>query len=617
MRHAYISIPIHYRQAANERLAAMEAADIIEPATGSPRWISGMSAVAKGKDDFRLIVNMRGPNRAIQRQVHQMPRVDEMRTKLCGARFFTKLDLHSAFHHVRISERSRELTTFMAPNGAYRFKRLVFGVNCAPEIFQRLMEGILRGIVNVIVYIDDILIFASTLETLRKESKKVIKALENNNLTLNIDQQKVKDVERFREPKSLSELKSFLGLASYVSTYISRFADLTEPLWRATGKNAFEWGTDQAAAFQKVKNAIINCTTAQGYFSTKDETFLYTDASPHALGAVLVQESGNGEPRIISFASKTLTKTERNYAQTQREALAVVWGAEHFYYYLLGHSFTIRTDAQGIAFIFNRNGDAPKRLMRRAESWAMRLDCFDYTIEFVKGAANIADPSSRLCTGENEAYIEEKVPCEIAVVNLNQSAPMQFGEDHLPILEVAYHTAVDETLKAVRVALETGEWAPALLSYKSVEDELYERNGVLSRGGLTVIPEALRRKALALAHKGHPGITKTKSILRERVWWPAMGKAVEQWVEACVTCTLNGRKEPPHPMERTKLPEAPFDSVAVDFCGPYSMFGGIHILVLIDYYTRFMVASVVKSTDFASARSFSIWSSINTVSPAR
>lgn len=80
-------------------------------------------------------------------------------------------------------------------------------------------------------------------------------------------------------------------------------------------------------------------------------------------------------------------------------------------------------------------------------------------------------------------------------------------------------------------------------------------------------------------HKGHPGITKTKSILRERVWWPSMGEEVERWVSGCTTCTLNGRKEPPHPMERTRLPETPWDSVAIDFCGPYSKFSGIHVLV--------------------------------------
>lgn len=589
VRHAYVNIPIHFREAADERLKAMERAGIIEQAVGAPRWISGMSAVPKGKSDFRLIVNMRGPNKAIQRQYHQMPRVDEMMTKLSGSKLFTKLDLHSAFHHVKISEKSR-------------------------EIFQRIMEKILQGIDNVIVYIDDILIFASNKEDLRRITEEVLMALKRNNLTLNnekctyeaesltflghqlskhgmnIDEQKVKDIGKFREPQSASELKSFLGLASYVSSYIARFADLSEPLLRVANKNSFEWGAEQSEAFNKIREAIINCTTSQGFFNTADETFLYTDASPHGLGAVLTQKSEGGRYRIISFASKALTATEKRYPQTQREALAIVWGAEHYFYYLLGHAFTIRTDAQGVAFIFDRNGDAPKRVMRRAEGWAMRLDSFDFKIEYVKGSANIADPSSRLFQGESEPYLEKGTPCEIATISNVRPAPITFDDEHLPPLEVAYKTKSDASLQAVMSALETGEWPANVECYKAIEDELHVSEGILMRLGLAVIPNDLREKALHLAHKGHPGITRMKSILRQRVWWPLMGKATEEWVRSCRTCTLNGKKEPPTPMERTKLPEAPWDFLAIDFCGPYSVFGGISVLVMIDYYSRYMLA---------------------------
>lgn len=281
VRHAYVSIPAHFRKGATDRLKAMEQSGIIEPVIKAPRWISGISAVPKGKGDFRLVINMRGPNKAIQRQFHQMPRVEEIKTKLNGAKFFTKLDLQSAFHHVRLGEKSREMMTFMAPTGMYRFKRMAFGVNCAPEIFQRVMERILGGIPNVIVYIDDILIYVSTIDHLRELTNFVLAALENNNLTLNhgkcefekeslkflghqptaqglnIDEQKVADVAKFREPESASELKSFLGLASYVSAYIPHFADVTEPLWRVANKNAFTWETEQAEAFKRVKSAIM------------------------------------------------------------------------------------------------------------------------------------------------------------------------------------------------------------------------------------------------------------------------------------------------------------------------------------------------------------------------
>lgn len=626
VRHAYVSIPVHYRQPASERLAEMTRQGIIERVRKAPKWISGLNAVPKGKDNFRLVVNMRGPNKAIRRQFHAMPRVEEMKSMLGGAKFFTKIDITSAFHHVVLSERSREMTTFMGPDGMYRFKRLVFGVNCAPEIFQRIMEDILTGIPNIIVYIDDVLAFASTLEELREITRRVLEALKRNNLTVNekkceydketliflghklsreglsIDEEKVKDVKKFRRPNSASELRSFLGLASYVSGFIPRFADLTEPLWSASRSGKFEWAEEQDEAFNKTKEAIESCTIAQGFFQLNDKTFLYTDASPHALGAVLVQEDSSGTKRIISFASKTLTSTEKRYAQTQREALAVVWAAERFHYYLLGQKFTICTDALGIAYIFNRNGDAPKRMMKRAEVWAMRLDAFDFDIKFVKGTENIADPSSRLYTGEDEAYSEREPAGEIAEITLPGPTAIQFGTDHMPPLEVGYHTARDDELQAVVKAVETGEWTSELAPYKQVQEELQQRDGVLTRSGLAIIPLVLRAKAMRLGHKGHPGMTAMKSILRERVWWPRMNMAIESWVENCRTCTLNGRREPPTPMESTPMPEAPWDLVAVDFCGPYAMYNGILVMGMVDYHSRYMLAAPIRSTDFASTR---------------
>lgn len=625
-RHAYVSIPVHHRTLARERLSVMEANGIIEKVKTAPRWISGLSAVPKGKNNFRLVVNMRGPNKAIRRQFHNLPRVEEIKVTCAGAKLFTKLDISSAYHHVKLSERSRELTTFMGPDGMYRFTRLVFGVNCAPEIFQRIMENILTGIPKVVVYLDDILIFAENIDELNEITEKVLSALKRNNLTLNtdkceyakaslkfighrisargldIDEQKVHDIMTFRSPQSTSELKGFLGLASFVSAYIPRFADLTEPLRSLLKKKEFCWEEEHDLAFANIKKAIIECTVSQGFFVTTDETFLYTDASPYALGAVLVQANEVEKNRIISFAAKALTETEKRYPQTQREALAVVWAAEHFYYYLLGQKFTIRTDAQGIAFIFRRNGDAPKRLLKRAEGWAMRLDAFDFNIEFVSGSENIADAPSRLYTGTDEAYDEKTAPCEIASLTIETPAEMIFGDDHMPAMEVAHQTANDDELKRVLVALETDEWTPDLARFKAIEEELHTANGIIMRTGLAVIPRALRPKAMCLAHKGHPGMSKMKSILKERVWWPGMSKSVETWVESCRTCTLNGRKEPPTPMKRADLPEAPWDLVAVDFCGPYAMYGGIYVLGMVDYYTRYMIATPVASTDFASTR---------------
>lgn len=191
-----------------------------------------------------------------------------------------------------------------------------------------------------------------------------------------------------------------------------------------------------------LKDQIIHCTVSLGYFSDHGNTILYTDASPNALGAVLVQENAGTNPRIISFASKALTTTEKKYAQNQREALSAVWAVEHFSYFLLGRHFTLRTDAKGVAFIFNRSRENTKRALTRADGWALRLSPYDYSVEYVKGQDNIADPSSRLYQGSDEPFNEDTSPWEIA--NLEANAVSFLTED-----EIKEFTAGDETLQQV------------------------------------------------------------------------------------------------------------------------------------------------------------------------
>lgn len=303
-KNAYYNVPAAFREGAKIRLQEMEERGIIEKVTSAPEWISGMSAVSKGKDDFRLVVNMRAPNKAIKREYFRLPLIQEMKAQLHGAKFFTKLDLTSAFYHLELAKESRDLTTFLAESGMYRFTRLMFGVNCAPEIFQREMCRILKGIKNVIIYIDDILIFANSIEDLRITVAEVLQVLRANNLTLNyekceydkerisflgheldkegfhIDEAKIKHIQKFREPATASELRSFLGLASFISPYISNFADLTSSLWEVATTKTWKWGPPQSAAFEATKEKIVKSTVALGYFSEVDKTVLYTDASP-------------------------------------------------------------------------------------------------------------------------------------------------------------------------------------------------------------------------------------------------------------------------------------------------------------------------------------------------
>uniref|UniRef100_A0A182NV09 Reverse transcriptase domain-containing protein n=1 Tax=Anopheles dirus TaxID=7168 RepID=A0A182NV09_9DIPT len=126
----------------DRKIQEMLEQEIIEPVTGPPEWISPMVVVPKGKDDIRLCINMRYPNQAIQREHYPLPMIDTLLNKLKGAKYFSKLDITSAFYHIELHHQSRGITTFMTSRGLMRFRRLMFGINCAPEIFQRSPIGI-------------------------------------------------------------------------------------------------------------------------------------------------------------------------------------------------------------------------------------------------------------------------------------------------------------------------------------------------------------------------------------------------------------------------------------------------------------------------------------------
>lgn len=215
---------------------------------------------------------------------------------------------------------------------------------------------------------------------------------------------KVQAIKMFRPPNTVEEVRSFLGLVTYVSKFIPNLATVTEPLRKLTKKDtAFEWGDEQQSAFSHLKDQLSNPTTL-GYYKVSDRTQLYADASPVGLGAVLIQYDGS-EPRIISYASKSLSDTEKRYCQTEKEALALVWAVERFHFYLFGRSFELITDHKALEVIFS-----PKsKPCARIERWVLRLQSYRYKVVYRTGKNNIADPLSRLVEFEqtSESFDEE------------------------------------------------------------------------------------------------------------------------------------------------------------------------------------------------------------------
>lgn len=184
--------------------------------------------------------------------------------------------------------------------------------------------------------------------------------------------------------------------------------------------------------------------------------------------------------------------------------------------------------------------------------------------------------------GEDAPFDDNQSPWEIATLEVNCTG---FLTEH----EIKKATSRDQELQEVMNALESNEWPTAHKRYKSIASDLSVSDGILVKNGCAVIPTSLRKKTLEVAHEGHPMVAKQKSILRERVWWPGMASAAEDWVKSCQTCATNGRPEKPTPMRRVLAPQAVWETIALDFNGPYSKYGGISVLVIVDYRSRYCI----------------------------
>lgn len=625
-RQHFSYIPDAFVKKTNERINKMIKEDIIERVTHTPEWLSGLNVVMKGKDDFRLTLNMKRANKAIKRPYYPMPTIEGIRQRIAGSKWFAKMDLSRAFYHLLLNEEARNMTCFICDEGIFRYKRLVFGVVSAPEIFQKFMNDVLKGITGVEVYIDDILIHTRTPQELQHTTDLVKERLAQYNLTvneekseyeresltflghrisgegINIDEQKVKAVMSFRKPKDIAEVRSFLGLATFLGPFISYFSDLTEPL-RMVVRNPknFIWGRRQDEAFERIKTEIINCTTTLGAFNETDQTTLFTDASTTAVGAVLTQKKMNGREVIIAFASRALRPHERRYDQTSKEAMAIVWAMQHFHHYLLGRSFKLKSDSMGaIGMLTKEDPTRTKAILRRADGWRYKIEAFDCIIEHVKGPMNIADSASRLAINEAEPVEDQEEkelgPYEIGNVEMDFEH-VQWSDEFLTLDELREASTSDIEINRVKEALETDKWQTDLLGYEAVKNELHISEDLLLRSDKIVIPTRCRLKAIKLAHKGHHGMDATKRQLRMDMWWSRMDRDVEKFVAKCEPCFRIIKQNNIVPMKRTIMPTEAWEKLATDHYGPMIQWNNNHVLVLIDYHSRYMIAEAVKSTD--------------------
>ncbi|XP_060604313.1 uncharacterized protein K02A2.6-like [Ruditapes philippinarum] len=611
-------VPFHVRAQVEQELKSLEEMDVIEKVIGLPTpWVSNLVAAPKpnAPHEVRVCVDMRKANTAIKTEKNVCPTVDDIILTLNGATVFSRLDLYKAFHQIELDEASRVMTTFQTHIGLFRYKRLNFGVSAAPIIFQNELRQALQGLKGILNIADDIVCFGKTHEEHDANLRALLQRLQDRNLTLNSqkcsfgqskikfygyvfsesgispDPDKVNAVKNMDRPKSISEIRSFLGLTNYLSKFIDGYSSLTEPLRRLTHKGVkFECTADQEKSFTSLKDTLIS-DKVMTYFDPRKETELWVDGSPVGCSGILIQ---NG--KIVSYGSKAYNSVQTRYSQTEREALSAVIMIQHFHLYLFGKKFKLITDHAALQSIFNniKTIQSP-----RLERWRLKLTTYDFQTVYRPGKMMISDYLSR----HPHARHETNTVAEQYISFITDNAL----PDALKLSDVAKATETDCTLSCVRNALEQNDWKTQKCkldeSFRLYENlnknqELavaYTEDGfVLLRGTKLCIPESLQKQTVMLSHEGHQGQSKCKGLLREYCWFPHMDRMVEEICRSCIVCQAASTRIIPDPIKPTLLPRDVFSEVSCDFCGPFP--DGYMLLVVICDYSRFPVVERIKST---------------------
>ena len=470
----YRKTPFPLRKKIEEKLKELEDNDIIEPATGPTPWVSPLVATPKPRDpsDIRLCVDKRRANKAILRERHDTPTIDELIAELSGAKIFSKVDLKSGYHQLELDEESRYITTFATQFGLKRYKRLSFGISSAAEVFQNTIRQVIEGIPGVLNVSDDILIYGHTQSEHDANLTSLLERLTEEGLTLNkakcefnktkteffglvfsgdgasADPEKVDAIRNAPHPKSADEISSLLRIAQYCSRFIPNLATITEPLRVLTHKGAkFEWGECQEKAFTLLKEPLSS-DRVMAYFDPQKAAEIWVDASPVGLGAILTQTDKYGNRRNVCYASRALQPQEQRYSQIEREALAIEWSVDRFRLYVLGGKFKVYSDHKPLVPIFNK---PTSKASSRIQSWLLKLQAFDMEVQYKPGKKNPADFMSRHPT--QEAPIQDSFADEYVNFIATNATPKA-----MTLSLFKKETETDTALQEVIQCYKTNKW---------------------------------------------------------------------------------------------------------------------------------------------------------------
>lgn len=607
-------IPYAIKEQVKAEIDNMMKMGVIEQVNNPTPVVSPM-VIVKQKKKLRICLDPSEVNKNLLRRQHPLTSIEEIAARITGSKYFTVLDCKKGFWQIKVSEKTKKYLTFSTPWGRYCFTRLPFGLSSAPEVFQKVMNELLREFDKVEVSMDDILIHASTLEESNKKINSVIRKLSNSGIKLNkdkcifnakevkflghlltetglkADQIKIEAIERLGIPSCKKQLQRFLGMINYLAKFIPNMSEITEPLRKLLINNVeWSWEFEQQQSFDKLKK-LLTSTPVLSYYDVNKDVVLSVDASSKAFGAVLLQDN-----HPVAYATKAMSKAQMNYPQIEKEASAIRFACKKFHEYIYGKNLIIETDHKPLEVIFKKLlQEAPARLQR------IMFDVLQYSpkIIYKKGTQiPIADALSRDC--ENSDNVDELDDVE---VNLVLAASEEFLD------KLRRETDLDEDLKLLKKYIQSGfpeekDIKKELKHYSSVEHQLACYEGILFKSDKIIIPLSLQTHILKLIHQGHLGIQSSIKRARELVYWKSLSSDITNFIGNCSICQSNQKANTKEILIMKDVPDYPFQIVASDL---FYFNSKPHVLIVDSYSGWYDFKKVKHETSSEVIKSLKQW----------
>ncbi|GJX69062.1 putative reverse transcriptase domain-containing protein [Tanacetum coccineum] len=574
----------------SEQLQELSDKSFIRPSS-SP-WGAPVLFVKKKDGSFRMCIDYRELNKLTVKNRYPLPRIDDLFDQLQGSSIYSKIDLRSGYHQLRVREQDIPKTAFRTRYGHYEFQVMPFGLTNAPAVFMDLMNRVCKPYLDkfVIVFIDDILIYSKNEKEHEEHLKAILGLLKEEKLYakfskcefwipkvqflghvidsrgIHVDPAKIESIKDWASPKTPTEIRQFLGLAGYYRRFIEGFSKIAKSMTKLTQKGIkFDWGEKEENAFQLIKQKL--CSAPILALPEGSEDFVvYCDASHKGLGAVLMQRE-----KVIAYASRQLKVHEKNYTTHDLELGSVVFALKLWRHYLYGTRCTVFTDHKSLQHILDQ-----KDLNMRQRRWLELLSDYDCDIRYHPGKANVvADALSRK---------ERDVPLRVRalVMTISLDLPKQ-------ILAAQIEALKPENLKKEDVG--------GMIRTDIPKERLEPRaDGTLCLNGRSWLPcfGDLRSVIMHESHKSkysiHPGSEKMYQDVKKLYWWPNMKADIATYVSKCLTCARvkAEHQRPSGLLVQPAIPEWKWDNITMDFITklPKSSQGFDTIWVIVDRLTK-------------------------------